>query len=617
MTQPFDGDLECWRPPQFSFQILYSRLILEQIRLAVADAYFLVPRGGLEIGGVLLGKHRDRQVEVLDHEPLGCEHAFGPSFLLSPRDQERLQDLLAKARHKSSGLETVGWYHSHTRSEICLTESDLDIHNRHFPAMWQVALVLRPSTSEPTRAGFFFRESGGSIRASASYHEFKLEPQRSGSTLLKTEPDAQFLRGKGESKAIDPVIALPRPEARSQPAAARLQRPVPERPAAPANSRPPSVEPVLAPAASRPAREGPVPLTMERPVPRERPLKPAVNPQPPERLPAVAADMRPVSERLDRSLTPSAPPRLPREGPAPLTSIPERLPASTERPSPLDPTPARVVRAVRIAAPVAIPQPKPEREATPIVVSPPVPKRQAAEAPVTPPAPETTVIPPPVKRVDPGPHVELPRFLREEPPRQAAWTRVPLLIATMLCLAIALGGFAFVARDAVSHSLRAFTRRASTSRAASLPLRIGPAMSINAVDTFGQLQIRWDTSSPSVQAARSGVLSIVDGGPPQRIPLDGPHVQAGTFTYKRNGARVDARLSILTAEGSSVEAATTFLGPPPVEEAEPAPAKAPAGSLAKQNAQLRRQLDDEIARNKTLQAQLDRLRKQRPKKTGP
>src|SRR6516164_2471120 len=191
MTQPFDGDLECWRPPQFSFQILYSRLILEQIRLAVADAYFLVPRGGLEIGGVLLGKHRDRQVQVLEHEPLECEHAFGPSFLLSPRDQERLIDLLMKVRHRSSGLEPVGWYHSHTRSEICLTESDLDLHNRLFPEMWQVALVLRPATSQPTRAGFFFREPGGSIRASASYQEFKLEPLRSGPTLLKAEPDAR------------------------------------------------------------------------------------------------------------------------------------------------------------------------------------------------------------------------------------------------------------------------------------------------------------------------------------------------------------------------------------------------------------------------------------------
>jgi hypothetical protein len=136
-------------------------------------------------------------------------------------------------------------------------------------------------------------------------------------------------------------------------------------------------------------------------------------------------------------------------------------------------------------------------------------------------------------------------------------------------------------------------------------------MSINAIDDLGQLQIRWDTSSPAVQEARSAVLAIVDGGPPQRIPLDGPHLEAGVFTYKRHGARVDARLTILTSEGSSLEAATTFLGPPAPAELEPVPAVGSAAVLAKQNAQLRRQLDEQIVRNKTLQAQLDRLRKQR------
>jgi hypothetical protein len=51
--------MECWHVPQAPFQILYSRLVLEQIRLAVVDAYFVVPHGGVEIGGVLLGRYTD------------------------------------------------------------------------------------------------------------------------------------------------------------------------------------------------------------------------------------------------------------------------------------------------------------------------------------------------------------------------------------------------------------------------------------------------------------------------------------------------------------------------------------------------------------------------------
>jgi hypothetical protein len=49
-----------------------------------------------------------------------------------------------------------------------LTKAGLEIHGRYFPEMWQVALVLRSSASEPARAGFFFRELGGSIHASAA-----------------------------------------------------------------------------------------------------------------------------------------------------------------------------------------------------------------------------------------------------------------------------------------------------------------------------------------------------------------------------------------------------------------------------------------------------------------
>ena len=83
MTYSVNCDVECWRVPQAPFQILYSRLALEQIRLAVVDAYFVVPHGGVEIGGVLLGRYTDRQVEVIDHEPVECEYVFGPSFSLS------------------------------------------------------------------------------------------------------------------------------------------------------------------------------------------------------------------------------------------------------------------------------------------------------------------------------------------------------------------------------------------------------------------------------------------------------------------------------------------------------------------------------------------------------
>jgi proteasome lid subunit RPN8/RPN11 len=437
MPRPVNDDMQCWRAPQSPLQILYSRLVLEQIRLAVEDAYFVVPHGGVEIGGVLLGKYVDRRVEVISHELIKCEYVFGPSFSLSSRDEEGLKDILAEVRNRFDGLEPVGWYHSHTRSEIFLSEADLEIHNRYFPEMWQVALVVRPSTSEPARAGFFFRELCGSIRASASYNEFQLEPLRGRQALPKKEPDARAPR--------QPAATTPNPQA----------------------------------------------------------------------------------------------------------------------------------------------------------------------------APEPSAVSAPVGRVDSRSRViELRCFLRNESRPQAGWTRVPVFVIGMVSLALALGGLAYTARDAVLPRIGGLAGRISKSRAVSRSPRIGPALTVKAIDDQ-ECQIRWDTGSPALQKARSAVLAIVRGGVAQRIPLDGPNLRAGAFTFRKYSARMDFRLTIVTADGGSVEAATMLLVPPSMAEEEHTTANAGAAPLARQIAQLRRQLDEQVAQNKTLQKQLGRLRQQGARDDAP
>jgi proteasome lid subunit RPN8/RPN11 len=165
-----------WSAPECPFEVEYSTRVLDDIRLAVVDAFFSLPRGGAEIGGILLGKQEGERISITDYEALDCEHAMGPSFTLSPRDQTLLAGMTAKAKGNPRHRQPVGWYHSHTRSEIFLSETDQDIHNRFFPEPWQIALVLKPHTFEPTRGGFFFRDASGAIRGSASYQEFVLDP---------------------------------------------------------------------------------------------------------------------------------------------------------------------------------------------------------------------------------------------------------------------------------------------------------------------------------------------------------------------------------------------------------------------------------------------------------
>src|SRR5258706_7625600 len=82
----------------------------------------------------------------------------------------------ASERKRSLGLQPVGWYHSHPRSDLFLSDADQDIHHRYFLQPLHVALLLKSHSFMPTLAGFFFREADGSIRGEASYLEFTLEP---------------------------------------------------------------------------------------------------------------------------------------------------------------------------------------------------------------------------------------------------------------------------------------------------------------------------------------------------------------------------------------------------------------------------------------------------------
>ncbi len=201
-----------WKTAECPFVIEYATRVADDIRLAVLDAFFSLPRGGAEIGGLLLGKWEDGRLVISDFAPLECEHAFGPSFTLSPRDRAGLAELIASKQ--GAGAQVAGWYHSHTRSDIFLSEADRDIHYEFFPEPWQVALVMRPHAIVPTRAGFFFREADGSIREGASCLELTLE-------ALEPKPSLSAAPGiPGISPASQMVVdAVPAPAAR-QPEAA-------------------------------------------------------------------------------------------------------------------------------------------------------------------------------------------------------------------------------------------------------------------------------------------------------------------------------------------------------------------------------------------------------------
>jgi proteasome lid subunit RPN8/RPN11/DNA-directed RNA polymerase subunit RPC12/RpoP len=170
------ANLRIWRIPQCPFLMECSAEVLEQIRREV-EAGRALPRGEREIGGVLFGIQESDSIRVLASKPLQCEHALGPGFVLSEKDEKRLTQLISApaTAPELNALQPLGWYHSHIRSRIFLSERDLQVHSRHFGAPFQIAMVIHPESERPTRAGFFFREASGEMRAESAYEEFTVE----------------------------------------------------------------------------------------------------------------------------------------------------------------------------------------------------------------------------------------------------------------------------------------------------------------------------------------------------------------------------------------------------------------------------------------------------------
>lgn len=175
MTAPAFGS---WSVPEIPLTIEYTLDVLEEIRAAATDGVRQLSRGGLEVGGVLFGARGAGSIRISKWRPIRCEYAHGPAFLLSHNDRKALGYLLQSAMRDAdlNGLHPLGWFVSHTKGGLTMTESDLEIFEQYFQWSWQTTLVLNPSRRGIAEAGFFVRDADGNLKSDASYRTFTIEP---------------------------------------------------------------------------------------------------------------------------------------------------------------------------------------------------------------------------------------------------------------------------------------------------------------------------------------------------------------------------------------------------------------------------------------------------------
>lgn len=218
-----------WQAPGKPVEAHLNLGMVDRLGFAVSEGVQALPRRGLEIGGLLLGHaHRSESgivVEIEDFELIDCEHAVGPSYLLTAKDRELME---ARIRQRKSGgkLEVVGAFRSHTRKEFSVTPEDLDLLSGYFAGATDVFLLIHALRDAPLTAGFAIRE-GGEIRSITPYAPFPFR----GLTL---ESGAYRLLS-AEAPATAPVAR----EAPPAPALREPLKPAAEAPRVPVVQAPP------------------------------------------------------------------------------------------------------------------------------------------------------------------------------------------------------------------------------------------------------------------------------------------------------------------------------------------------------------------------------------------
>jgi proteasome lid subunit RPN8/RPN11 len=136
-----------------------------------------------EVGGWLIGKwcqDKRTQEQFIVVESILPAHfvRHGGAYLTFTQDTQVALHAQKEARYP--GKDLVGWYHTHPRMSIFLSEYDVWLHENFFPQPYQVALVIEPYSAA---GGFFIRQKDGVLDARRYFGFYELH-NRAGRSVV-------------------------------------------------------------------------------------------------------------------------------------------------------------------------------------------------------------------------------------------------------------------------------------------------------------------------------------------------------------------------------------------------------------------------------------------------
>jgi len=152
-----------------------------------------------EVGGWLVGKWRvdkcsGQEFSVVEAILPANHTRHGSAFLTFTQDsQVALYDELTD---RFPDKDLLGWYHTHPRMGIFLSDYDLWLHSNFFPDRHQVALVIEPHSAT---GGFFIRQTDGWLDPQRYFGFYELTNKRKRSVVYWRNllPDADHILYQG------------------------------------------------------------------------------------------------------------------------------------------------------------------------------------------------------------------------------------------------------------------------------------------------------------------------------------------------------------------------------------------------------------------------------------
>jgi proteasome lid subunit RPN8/RPN11 len=149
-----------WDSPGRAVSVNVAYPAIDAIHQALRELIHNAPIRGAELGGLLLGSSQSEAealaVRIEAFEPFPSSYPRGASWLLDREGLDPFKVSLAAPRD----LTVVGFFRSHTRKGLFLSDEDLAFLEEFFPAPGNVILLVKPFTTRPSQAGVFFRENG-------------------------------------------------------------------------------------------------------------------------------------------------------------------------------------------------------------------------------------------------------------------------------------------------------------------------------------------------------------------------------------------------------------------------------------------------------------------------